>query len=132
MGGVITNTQKITPPYPLMKSFCVKWSRNEAIVNKICSYGHTYERRTDRGPSVVGKHGDALWHSSPCDLPPTTLAPPRTCGGSNQKISLCCDNKRLRIYVPRHLAELADCCRVFLRSCYVELVWCASFICGNT
>ena len=36
--------------------------------------GRTYERRTDREPPSVGKHGDALRRSSPCDLPPTTLA----------------------------------------------------------
>ena len=34
-------------------------------------HGCTYERRTDRGPPVVGKHGEAFRRSSPCDLPPT-------------------------------------------------------------
>ena len=33
-----------------------------------------YKRRTDRGPPVVGKHGDTFPRSSPCELPPTALA----------------------------------------------------------
>ena len=34
----------------------------------------SYERRMDRGPPIVGKHGDAFRRSSLCDLPPTALA----------------------------------------------------------
>ena len=76
-------------------------------------FGCTYKRRTDRGLSVVGKHGDSLRRYSLCDLPPTELAPPRPCVGSNQKSLPCWDNKWLQLYVPRHLFELAVCCRVF-------------------
>ena len=78
--------------------------------------GRTYNRFTDRRPPAVGKLRDALRHSSPCDLPPTTLAPPRPRGGRDQKSPPCWDNKRLRIHVPRHLADLADCCRVFSKA----------------
>ena len=91
------------------------YQNHPLIVQKSISTisGRTYERRTDRGPPAVGKHGDALRRSYQCDLPPTTLDPPRPRGGRDQKSPPCWDKKRLRIQVPRHLADLADCCWVF-------------------
>ena len=77
------------------------------------SLGRTYERRTGRGPPDVGKHGEDLRRSSLCDLPPTPLAPQSPCGGHDQKSPPCWYNKRLQFYAPRHLVELAYCCRVF-------------------
>ena len=76
-------------------------------------HGSTYKRRTYRGPPVVGKHGDAFWQSSPCDLPPTALAPLRPHGGRNRKSPPCWDNKRLGLYVLHNIVDLVGCCRFF-------------------